>query len=355
MYKIKNLPKINNEGSGVDVRFSEGRVKILAQGLAITFDDCGELYVQIGEKYFDNTCGLCGNGDGDSTDDWLSEINGGFYDYSLLDDDEECNIPDELVCGTEEDLKLAKSYCDELHSSVFSDCSRVVSVEMFYDQCLAKTCDCIKKTKSEESQNFESTDQCRCNVMSEYVSWCRRESNECLLSTWRYPAQCLPNQCENGKIYRECQNNCARTCENQFNYDSVDACGSSFSDGSAAGCFCPDGYLEQADGTCIEPKECDNCICQSWGGGETGFKTENFRTFDEHYYDFSSNCSQLISKNLGKEVYQVYVSVEGSLVLVYGDSEVRFDFENETFGFEGREKLGSLKVSFDQNFVGVLQ
>merc|ERR1719461_1732102 len=134
-------------------------------------------------------------------------------EFSLLDDDETCNIPTELTCGDNvEQLKLAKEYCDELKSEIFADCSRVVSVEMFYDQCLAKTCNCIRDNAD--------TDECRCNVMSEYVGWCRREADECLLSTWRYPAQCLPKQCENGKVYKECQNNCARTCENQFDFDS---------------------------------------------------------------------------------------------------------------------------------------
>ena len=123
------------------------------------------------------------------------------------------------------------------------------------------------------------------------------ESNSCLLDQWRYPTQCLPTECPSGKVYRECQTNCPRTCENQFSSD-LESCESNLLEGAASGCFCPDGQFEQADGSCIKPEQCDNCICRGWGD-------PHYLTFDGHYYPFQGNCTYVLSRPIVGDEYEI--------------------------------------------------
>ena len=55
------------------------------------------------------------------------------------------------------------------------------------------------------------------------------------------------NPCTGGKIYRQCGPVCPETC------DSSTACNSN---GCAEGCFCPDGQVENSDGSCVDHKDC---------------------------------------------------------------------------------------------------
>ena len=63
-------------------------------------------------------------------------------------------------------------------------------------------------------------------------------------------------------------------------------------------------------------------------------------------HDFNSNCSHLISENVGeKNIYKVYVNENGSLVVDYSGNEVQFDFE---CGNSEKEQLGDVQVTVNQ-------
>ena len=58
------------------------------------------------------------------------------------------------------------------------------------------------------------------------------------------------NPCTGGKIFRQCGPVCPETC------DSSTACNIS---GCAEGCFCPDGQVENSDGSC---SNCKSKLCK---------------------------------------------------------------------------------------------
>ncbi|GFT53006.1 hypothetical protein NPIL_616831 [Nephila pilipes] len=91
--------------------------------------------------------------------------------------------------------------------------------------------------------------------------------NQCNTSPTNPP----PETCDEDEQYYDCKPNCRNTC---FSYNRTDiACPAV----CESGCFCKEGLVEDEDGECISPNECDTD-----SSGECGE--------DEEYYDCSPSC-----------------------------------------------------------------
>ncbi|XP_075044669.1 mucin-5B-like [Mixophyes fleayi] len=144
-------------------------------------------------------CGLCGDNDGRSMNDFTSPWSQGCVR----------GIRSESPClGHEEKLVWAQKNCNLIKSDVFASCHSSVDPIPFFETCVADSCSC----------NIDQWDcECMCTSISVYAAECRRH-NICI--KWRTPNIC-PLFCDyynkDGHCdwhYKPCGVPCLVTCRN---------------------------------------------------------------------------------------------------------------------------------------------
>ena len=212
------------------------------------------------QLYLNKTEGLCGNCNGDQSDDfcrpdgalttdtdqfglsWLASSLVGGPGRDLFDEDncqalqdDECVPlpPDEDQC-----LKL-------VDSSLFQVCNAVVDPMPYVSACQFDQCRSADRTASS------------CHSMEAYARECAK-MGVCL--AWRSPDLC-PVDCGDGTgmEYRQCGSGCVSNCDSfqqQQQQQQQDACVMSVADG----CFCPDGQaFNEALKRCVSADHCVPC------------------------------------------------------------------------------------------------
>ncbi|XP_051548147.1 mucin-2-like [Myxocyprinus asiaticus] len=286
---------------GITIELSASSVKISNKhGLTVIWEEGHSVLIELPLKYQDKICGLCGNFNGDDTDDLSVD---GPYTWKVSTQTESC---EEVVFQPNDQCKNQTSICQQfLSSSSFDDCHRVLDMNAFEKACVNDLCQC-----------FGNPD-CLCNTLTEISRQCTHAGGR--PGKWRTQHLC-PKTCSQKMEYLECGGPCKNTCTDpQGSLLCKEHC--------VNGCFCPEGTVEDDIGHkgCIDVSECpcehNNIIYQSGQSYTQACKTcvcaagywsctdrecpgicsvvggSHITTYDGKSFTFSGNCDYVLTKH----------------------------------------------------------
>uniref|UniRef100_A0A8C2YUV7 Otogelin n=1 Tax=Chinchilla lanigera TaxID=34839 RepID=A0A8C2YUV7_CHILA len=221
-------------------------------GVRVLYDREGlRLYLQVDQRWVEDTVGLCGTFNGNTQDDFLSPVGVPESTPQLFGNSwktlSACSplAPSSPLDPCDVHLQAA-SYavqaCSVLTGELFAPCSAYLSPVPYFEQCRRDTCRCGQP--------------CLCATLAHYARLCRRHGLP-LNFRARLPACAL--SCEVTKEYSPCVALCGQTCQDLA---SPEACG--FDDGGdfsrdecVEGCACPpDTYLDTQADLCVPRNQC---------------------------------------------------------------------------------------------------
>ncbi|KAH1171113.1 hypothetical protein KIL84_006731 [Mauremys mutica] len=298
--------------SGLLIENSEIYTKVYARaGLVLMWNREDSLMLELDSKFNNNTCGLCGDYNGQqlynefiSNDMTFNPITFGNM-QKINKPNTVCEDPDETqtvtTCNQHRDECLSL-----LTSSVFADCESRLNLEMYVQACMQDKCAC---------QGAEDS-FCLCNTISEYSRQCSHAGGR--PGNWRTKKFC-PKTCPGNMIYQESSSPCISTCSH---LEISSLCEEHFMDG----CFCPEGtvYDDISGKGCVSvnqchcklhgslyspgqniTNECEECTCDSgrWvckhlpcPGSCLVEGGAHITTFDGKKYTFHGDCYYVLSK-----------------------------------------------------------
>ncbi|KFO71855.1 Otogelin, partial [Cuculus canorus] len=212
-------------------------------GLQILYDREGlRLYVQVDERWKDDTAGLCGTFNGNMEDDFLSPVGVTESTPELFGNTWKTSLACVLVHDSSQmdpcDIHLqAASYaaeaCNILTKELFAPCYPYLSPVPYFEQCRRDTCKCGQI--------------CFCSALSHYAHRCRRFG---VVIDFRGGVPDCALSCEDTKEYSTCVSTCGRTCQA---LSVPETCSSD----CVEGCACPSGmYLNSKTERCVQRNEC---------------------------------------------------------------------------------------------------
>uniref|UniRef100_A0A8C2U1F5 von Willebrand factor n=1 Tax=Coturnix japonica TaxID=93934 RepID=A0A8C2U1F5_COTJA len=321
--KRVSIPFASN---GIFIEKEAGYYKISSSdyGFEVKIDISGNIQIFLQEKYYNKTCGLCGNFNKFAEDDFRTQegtLVGNSYDFAnswaLRSENMLCKrvqTPSSM-CNVSSDVaeKDVMETCELLRTSlIFARCHHLVDPEPYIHLCEKDICSCTY------SMN------CHCSVFLDYARNCAHEG--VILDGWPEETSCRP-RCPVGMEYKACLSSCAKTCQS-LNINEV--CHGQCIDG----CSCPEGKLldgercvESSDCSCIHSgrhyppgftifQDCNSCICRRgiWicSNGEcpgecsiTG--QSHFKSFDNKHFTFSGICQYLFAKDCVENSFSVII------------------------------------------------
>lgn len=182
-----------NPNNGDKVILQSGEVEVVrvgghphvilsTSGIDLYWDGSSRLSVTVAQKWKGKLCGLCGNYNDDSTDDFQTRV-GSLATTSLefADSWQNNNISQDscfsqhispAACGASKTIEVVIR-CDSLLGDDFSPCNSVVDPFPFIDACFYDDCIC----------NEQNLGNCYCNSLLTYVSICA--AHGIVLPAWR--------------------------------------------------------------------------------------------------------------------------------------------------------------------------
>uniref|UniRef100_U3JDD9 Otogelin n=1 Tax=Ficedula albicollis TaxID=59894 RepID=U3JDD9_FICAL len=212
-------------------------------GLQILYDREGlRLYLQVDERWKDDTVGLCGTFNGNTEDDFLSpagvtestpELFGNTWKTSsacvLVHDSSQVDPCDVHLQAA----SYAAEACSILTKDLFAPCYPYLSPVPYFEQCRRDTCKCGQT--------------CFCSALAHYAHHCRRFG---VVIDFRGAVPDCALSCEDTKEYSTCVSTCGRTCQA---LSVPETCSSD----CVEGCACPPGmYLDTKAERCVRRNEC---------------------------------------------------------------------------------------------------
>ncbi|XP_051545276.1 mucin-2-like [Myxocyprinus asiaticus] len=283
--------------NGITIELRTSSVKISNKhGLTVFWEKQNSILIELPTKYQGQTSGLCGNFNGNKTDD----ENGA---ATWKESTESC---EEIILHSNDQCENQTSICQQyLSSSGFDDCHRVLDMSSFEKACVNDLCQCY------------GSHDCLCNTLTEISRQCTHAGGR--PGTWRTDQLC-PKKCPLNMEYLECGSPCRDTCTDT---DGSMLCKEHCVDG----CFCPDGTVEDDIGHsgCISVNKCpcvhDGTIYQSGKSYTQACKTcaciagfwnctdlecpgicsvvggSHITTYDGKSFTFSGNCDYILTKH----------------------------------------------------------
>uniref|UniRef100_A0A452ISK9 Otogelin n=1 Tax=Gopherus agassizii TaxID=38772 RepID=A0A452ISK9_9SAUR len=212
-------------------------------GLQILYDRQGlRLYLQVDDRWKDDTVGLCGTFNGNMQDDFLSPVGvpestpqlfgnswktssacAPGYDHSPVDP---CDIHLQAA-------SYAAEACSIITKELFAPCHTYLSPVSYFEQCRRDTCKCGQI--------------CLCSALANYAYQCRRHG---VIIDFRSSIPDCALLCEDTKEYSTCVSTCGQTCQT---FSMPETC----SGDCVEGCACPLGtYLNSKTERCVQRNEC---------------------------------------------------------------------------------------------------
>ncbi|XP_056137639.1 von Willebrand factor isoform X2 [Lampris incognitus] len=293
-------------------------------GFTVTIDSAANVAVTLAKHHTNRTCGLCGNFNSLSVDDYTAQegfLTEDSYDFAnswaVKGAGQACRrvVPPNRLCNSTKETSAFLSSCSLLQtSSVFLHCAHIVSPEAFQLVCEEEACHCGQR---------EGPD-CYCPILLEYARTCH--AHGMLLHGWLEESNCSP-KCPIGMQYSECSRSCSTTCQS-LNIQEV------CKDECVDGCMCPVGKVLDG-GHCVEvsqcscvhrgrhfppgssiAQDCNTCVCRhgSWECTNEGCPGEclvmgqsHFKTFDNKFFTFTGQCQYLLARDCEESQFSVII------------------------------------------------
>uniref|UniRef100_A0A8D0R0A0 Otogelin n=1 Tax=Sus scrofa TaxID=9823 RepID=A0A8D0R0A0_PIG len=224
-------------------------------GVQVLYDREGlRLYLQVDQRWVEDTVGLCGTFNGNTQDDFLSPVGVPESTPQLFGNSwKTLSACSPLVSGSPLDpcdvhlqaASYALQSCSVLTGDLFAPCSVYLSPVPYFEQCRRDACRCGQP--------------CLCATLAHYAHLCQRHGLPIDFRT-RLPACAL--SCEATKEYSPCVAPCGQTCQDLA---SPEACGVEGGsdlrgDECVEGCACPpDTYLDTQADLCV-PSHCKDGV-----------------------------------------------------------------------------------------------
>ncbi|XP_069079243.1 mucin-5AC-like [Pleurodeles waltl] len=305
--------------SGVQIQKHGSYVKVSAKlGLVIMWNEADNLLVELDDKYTNQTCGLCGDYNGISENEFLS--NGIQITETQFGNLQKMDGPTEQCEDTQpapqHNCTDFESKCEAiLTGPAFQNCNSLVGVSAYIDACVKDLCQCTDPLSP----------SCLCNTFAEYSRQCSHAGGA--PQNWRTADLC-PMSCSFNMQFQECGSPCANTCSNS---ERTELCEEHCTDG----CFCPPGTVldDINNAGCIPLTQCactyagetyatgtsystpcGSCTCT---GGQWSCKQlpctgtcsveggSHIATYDSTKYTVHGDCSYVLSKLCGGNQFTV--------------------------------------------------
>uniref|UniRef100_H3AIN8 Alpha-tectorin n=1 Tax=Latimeria chalumnae TaxID=7897 RepID=H3AIN8_LATCH len=243
-----NLPLSLHEGRLIVYQSGHYITVTTEFGLVVMYNKDHHISVMVSRVYMGQTQGLCGNFNGNKSDD-LASANGTLlaspFDFAAS---WKANRTADCTHGCRDDCPICllkilfegRVYCGILTNldGPFADCHHFVDPGPFSRDCIYDTC--------------LSTDKVNafCQSVLPYVRACQAAG--AILKPWRQTSLCEMT-CPQNSHYELCGNPCQGDCAGSTN---VSRCVSNCTEG----CYCNPGYMRSA-GRCVPPQQC-GCLHQ---------------------------------------------------------------------------------------------
>ncbi|XP_064884055.1 LOW QUALITY PROTEIN: IgGFc-binding protein-like [Oncorhynchus nerka] len=197
-----------------NIRITESGIQGTIQtdvGLKITFDWTAFFMVTISSSYYDNLGGICGNYNGNKTDDFTTptgvlsaNTTAWVASWSVADDDPFCRHVCDGNCPTcsepDRALYTGPKYCGLMTDGggPFHQCHKKVPVKEFASDCLYDVC------------LNEGRQEVLCETLANYVAECQ-QAGAVVSPLWRKASNC-PLACPYHSHYELCGTACPATC-----------------------------------------------------------------------------------------------------------------------------------------------
>uniref|UniRef100_A0A8D0ARC9 von Willebrand factor n=1 Tax=Sander lucioperca TaxID=283035 RepID=A0A8D0ARC9_SANLU len=224
---------------------SSVRVKF-GDDLHLDWDGRGRVLLKLGPQWQGQTCGLCGNFNGNQGDDFLSGsglVEAGpqafGQSWRINGDCESTHKHETDPCAINpKRVRFAEEACSVMMSDMFSPCHYLVNPGPFQRFCRYDVCACV------------NGEECLCSALSAYAAACTARG---VLLNWRSPSLC-ELECTGGQVYEACGSVCDRTCRALSGAEA----GCEGERVCEEGCFCPAGKYLSDSGECVTA---DLCTC----------------------------------------------------------------------------------------------
>ncbi|XP_033917199.1 mucin-6 [Melopsittacus undulatus] len=206
-----------------------------------------QAYVKVGPQFKDRTLGLCGNYNGDTTDDFMTSMDITEGTASLFVDSwraGNCHPAlerDTDPCALSQLNKIsAETHCSILtkKGTVFEKCHAVVNPIPFYKRCVYQAC------------NYEETFPYICSALGSYARTC--SSMGLILENWRNSMDNCTITCTGNQTFSYHTQACDRTCLSLSNR----ALECHPTDIPIEGCHCPQGLYLNHKNECVRKSYC---------------------------------------------------------------------------------------------------
>ncbi|KAI2658249.1 Alpha-tectorin [Labeo rohita] len=237
--ETRNLPLLLDSGR-VSVYSSAQYIFVSTDfGFSVSYGGSWTLNIIVPAEYSGATCGICGNFNGQSNDDFMTPSGDlvrsadQFGASWKVEDELPCNDGCGNNCPLCQDQTTARSLCEIIRSSEgpFSFCHVYVDPQAYFDDCVFDVC---------LSGNLNDV---LCRSIQTYVSAC--QSNNAVIYPWREIITCPENS-----HYELCGTDCGHTCASSIDASCEHTC--------SEGCFCDDGLIGEQfwDSTCSQRCQC---------------------------------------------------------------------------------------------------
>ncbi|XP_032977452.1 otogelin isoform X1 [Rhinolophus ferrumequinum] len=221
-------------------------------GVRVLYDREGlRLYLQVDQRWVEDTVGLCGTFNGNTQDDFLSPVGVPESTPQLFGNSwktlSACSslVPASPLDPCDVHLQAA-SYavqsCSVLTGELFAPCSVYLSPVPYFEQCRRDACRCGQP--------------CLCATLAHYARLCRHHG---LPIDFRAHLPACALSCKATKEYSPCVAPCGQTCQDLARPEAcgVDGGGDLSEDECVEGCACPpDTYLDTQADLCVPRNQC---------------------------------------------------------------------------------------------------
>ncbi|XP_058511685.1 mucin-19-like [Ochotona princeps] len=221
-------------------------------GIVVIWDKNTRVSVILDPRWNGKVCGLCGNNNGDSKDDFTtrhSSMAAGALEFgNSWKTSQECSdtVAQSFPCDSNPYCKAwAVRKCEILRDSTFRECHSKVDPSTYYDACVEEACACDMEGKYQGFCTAVAMYAEACSAVGACVSWRKPDLCPVYCDYYNGPGECSWH-------YEPCGTVTAKTCKDQV-------IGQKFS-ALLEGCYakCPESapYLDENTMKCVALSDC---------------------------------------------------------------------------------------------------